>query len=34
MAALDISLARLAYQGLRFYGNGLQFVDWRLLEGR
>ncbi len=33
MAALDISLARLTYQGLPFYGNVLQFVDWRLLEG-
>ena len=34
MAALDISPVRLTYQGLPFYGNVLQFVDWRLLEGR
>ena len=34
MAALDISPARLTYQGLPFYGNVFQFVDWRLLEGR
>ncbi len=34
MAAQYILPARLTYQSLPFYGNVLQFVDWRLLEGR